>query len=50
MKFGQPIEYNKRNLFFFLKNHGVNEAGRLVTDFFLYEVKASDVQLCFNFF
>ena len=53
MKFGQSIEYNKRNLFFFFffKNHGVNEVvGGLVRDFFLYEVKASDVQLCFNFF
>ena len=50
MKFGQVIEYNKRNIFLF---HVENEAGRLVPDllFFLkalYEVKASGLQLSFN--
>ena len=50
MKFGQSVEYNKRNLSFLKKNHGVNEVGRPVTDFFLYEIKANDMQLCFNFF
>ena len=37
MKFGQLIEYNKRNLF--LKNHVENEAGRL-EDFVLIFKKA----------
>ena len=32
MKFGQLIEYNKRNIFF--ENHAENEAGRLVPDLF----------------
>ena len=51
MKFGQVIECN-RNLFF--KNHAENEAGRLVSDPFLffkkafYEVKASVLKLSFN--
>ena len=35
MKFGQLIEYNKRNVFFF-KNHAENEAGRLVPDLYLF--------------
>ena len=30
MKFGQLIEYNKRNIFF--KNYAENEASRLVPD------------------
>ena len=33
MKFGQLIEYNKINFFFF-KNHAENEKERLVPDFF----------------
>ena len=54
MKFGKVIEYNKRNIFF--KNHGENEAGRLVPDLFLpfkkalYEKKASVLQFVFNIF
>ena len=54
MKFGQVIEYSKINTFF--KNHGENEAGRLVPDTFLlfkkalYEVKASIMQLTLNIF
>ena len=45
----------RRKIFFF-KNHGENEAGRLVPDFFLffkkalYKVKASRLQLNFNIF
>ena len=38
MKFGQSIEYNKRNIFF--KNYAENEAGRLVPDLFLFSEKA----------
>ena len=34
MKFGQLIEYNKRNIFF--KNYAENEAGRLDSDLFLF--------------
>ena len=34
MKFGQRIEYKKRNIF--LKNYAENEAGRLVPDLFLF--------------
>ena len=55
MKFGQLIEYNKRNIFF-LKNHTENEAGRPLPGFFLffeksiYEVKTSGLQLSFNIF
>ena len=30
IKFGQAMEYNKKNIFF--KNHAENEAGRLVLD------------------
>ena len=41
MRFGQFIEYNKRNIFF--KNHTEDEAGRVVP--VLYEVKASGLQL-----
>ena len=54
MKFGQSIEYNKRNVFF--KNHAESKAWRLVLDLFLffrkalYEVKASGLQLSFNIF
>ena len=55
MKFGQLIEYNKRNIFFF-KNHAENEAGRLVSDLFkffketLCQVKAGGLQVSFNIF
>ena len=51
MKFGQSIDYNKRNIF--LQSYAENEAGRLVPDLFLffkkaqYEVKASGLQLSF---
>ena len=45
MKFGQLIEYNYRNIFFF-KNHAENEAGRLV----ICDVEASSLQLNFNIF
>ena len=38
MKFGQLIEYNKRNIFF--KNYAENEASRLVPDLFLFFKKA----------
>ena len=38
MKFGQLIEYNKRNIF--LKNYVENEAGRQVPDLFLFFQKA----------
>ena len=54
MKFGQLIEYNKRNIFF--KNHAENEARRLVPDLFLFfknaldKVKANDLQLGFSIF
>ena len=34
MKFGQLIEYKKRN--FFLKNHAEKEAGSLVPDLFFF--------------
>ena len=49
MKFGQLIEFKKEKFFF--KNHAENEAGRLVTDLFLYfkkalyDVKSSGLQL-----
>ena len=49
MKFGQLIEYNKKNIF-----HAENQAGGLVPDLFLffkkslYELKASGLQLHFN--
>ena len=33
MKFGQLIEYNKRNIF---RNYAENEVGRLVPDLFLF--------------
>ena len=45
MKFGQIIQYNKRNIF--LKKHAENQAGGLVQDLFLffkntlYQVKVS---------
>ena len=54
MKFGQSIEYNKRNIFF--KNHAQNEVERLVPDVFLFfkkalqEAKASGLQPSFNIF
>ena len=54
MKFGQLIEYNKRNIF--LKNHVEIEAGRLVPNlslFFkmaLYKAKANGLQLGFTMF
>ena len=54
MKFGQLIEYNKRNIF--LQKSCKNEAGRLVPDLFLflkkalYEVKTSGLQFSFNIF
>ena len=38
MKFGQLIEYNKRNIL--LKNYAENEAGRLVPDLLLFFKKA----------
>ena len=34
MKFGQVIEYNKRNIFF--ENHPENETERLAPDLFLF--------------
>ena len=37
MKFGQLIEYDKRNIF--LKNNAENEDGRLVPEFFLFSKK-----------
>ena len=37
-----------RNIFF--KDHAEIEAGRLVSDLFLYEVKASGDHLSFNIF
>ena len=54
MKFGQLIEYNKRDFFF--KIHAKNEAGTLIPDlslFFkkaLYKVKACGLQLSSNIF
>ena len=38
MKFGQVIDYNKRNIF--LQNYAENEARRLVPDLFLFFEKA----------
>ena len=38
MKFGQLIQYNKRNIFF--KNFAENEAGRLVPGLLLFLKKA----------
>ena len=38
IKLGQLIEYSKRNIFF--KNYAENEAGRLVSDLFLFYKKA----------
>ena len=35
MKFGQLIEYNMGNVFFF-KNHAENEAGRLVPNLIMF--------------
>ena len=48
MKFGQLVEYNKRNIFF--NNHVENEAGSPVSALFLifkkalYKVKANGLQ------
>ena len=39
MKFGQSIEYNARNIFFF-NNYGENETGRLVPELFSFFKKA----------
>ena len=53
-KYGQVIEYDKKNIF--LQNNTENEVGRLVADlslFFkksLYQVKTSALQLSFNIF
>ena len=50
-KNNQLMEYNKKNIFF--KNHTQNEAGRPVSDLFLflkkalYEVKTSGLQPSF---
>ena len=38
IKFGQLIEYNEK--YFFFKNYGENEAGRVVPDLFLFFKKA----------
>ena len=38
MKFGQLIEYNKKNFFF--KNYAENEAAKLVPDHFFLKKKA----------
>ena len=38
LKFGQLIEYNKRNIF--KKNHAENKAKRLVSDLILFFKKA----------
>ena len=52
MKFGQLIEYNTKNIF--LKNHAENEAGRQVTELFLFfwkslhKAKESGLQLGFT--
>ena len=54
MKFGQLIEYSKRNIF--SRNHAKNVAGGVVPDLFLffkkvsYEMKAIGLQLSFNIF
>ena len=39
MQFGQLIEYNKINIFF-LKNHGKDEAEKVVPERFLFFKKA----------
>ena len=55
MKFGQLIEYNKRNIFL-QKNNSRNEAGRIITGHFLffkkalYMIKAKCLQLGFTIF
>ena len=38
MKFGQSIEYNKRNIF--VQNYAENETGRLVPDLFSFFQRA----------
>ena len=54
IKFGQLIEYNKRNIF--LQNYAKNETGRIVSDLFSFfkkaphEMKASGMKLSFNIF
>ena len=57
IKCGQLIEYSVTTEIFLFKNYAENEARRLVPDPFLvflksllYEVKACDLQLCFNIF
>ena len=56
MKFGELIEHNKRNIFL-QKSCRQNEAGRLVSDLFLfffkktlYEAKSNGLHLSFNIF
>ena len=55
MKFGQLIEYNKRNIFFF-ENYAENEVRGLDPGLILffekayYEVKAIGLQFSFNIF
>ena len=54
MKFGQVMEYNKRNNL--IQNHSENKPGKLVPDpllFYkkaLYEIKASGLWISFNIF
>ena len=56
MKFGQLVDYNKRNVFFSNIMREIRKAGRLVPDLFLffkkplYEVEAIGLQLSFNIF
>ena len=40
IKFGQLIDYNKRNIFLRIKNYVENEAGKLVPDLCLFFKKA----------
>ena len=58
MKFGQLIEYDKRNIFLqkSCRNHAENETGRLVPDLFLFfkkalhKVQTSGLELGFTLF
>ena len=56
IKFGQLIEYIKRNIFVQKLCYAESKAGRLVLDLFLffekayYVVKTSGLQLSFNIF
>ena len=56
IKFGQLIEYNQMNIFFFFYNFAENVSGRLVPDHFLFfkkalsEVKENAMELSFNTF